>query len=147
MPSTHLDDESAVHGRVATRAPLVSSKTADQSSRPPYALANLPHGTQDSSLGRKTRRSPMPVTAKPSPFRIMGGRTGTISYRVSDTAAELSWEMLAGDIEMVIYASECRWTAPSVRAMSADEVIAIVRQLATALPGRIEVAFDGTSQV
>jgi hypothetical protein len=31
--------------------------------------------------------------------------------------------------------------------MRPDEVIALVRQLATALPGRIEVAFNGTSQI
>lgn len=89
----------------------------------------------------------MPVTGKPSPFKIVGGRSGTIVYEAGDAVAELSWEMLAGDLEMVIYASECRWTAPSVRAMSADEVIALVRQLATALPGRIEIAFNSTSQV
>lgn len=89
----------------------------------------------------------MPVTAKPSPFRVVGGRAGIIVYEVGDDVAELSWEMLAGDVEMVIHASECRWTAPSVRAMDAGEVVALVRQLASALPGRIEVAFEGTSQI
>jgi len=89
----------------------------------------------------------MAVTGKPSPFRIVGGRAGTIVYEAVDAVAELSWEMLTGDLEMAIHAPECRWTAPSVRAMHPDEVIALVRQLATALPGRIEVVFDGASQI
>jgi len=89
----------------------------------------------------------MPVTGKPSPFRISGGRAGTIVYEQGDEVAELSWEMLVGNVEMVIHAAACQWTAPALRPMGADEVIALARRLASALPGRIEVALDGGSQI
>ncbi|MEP7274188.1 MAG: hypothetical protein ABI882_22025 [Acidobacteriota bacterium] len=89
----------------------------------------------------------MSTTGRPSPFRIVGGRAGTVFYEGGKRVGELGWEMLIGDVEMVIYASQCRWNSPETRPMTRAEIVDLVRLLASALPGRIEVAFGSSSQI
>ena len=81
-------------------------------------------------------------------FFIEGGRAGTIHYNEGERRGHLDWEMLIGEFNMVIYADSARWTAPERRAMTKDEVRALVRELVTETKLRIDLAFsDGSEDI
>ena len=82
-----------------------------------------------------------------SPFRLKGGRGGTVYYRKAGSRAELSWEMLGGDTDMHVAGDLCRWTSPSPRAMTWLEVLDLSRALASDMHIKIEVTHGDNREI
>jgi hypothetical protein len=80
-------------------------------------------------------------------FSIDGGRAGWVNFVDEGRHAQLEWEMLVGEIAMVVYGERCFWRAPQARAMTRDEVRQVVGQLATALPAPVEIAFGDGNEI
>ena len=77
-----------------------------------------------------------------SKFKREGGRGGLIRVRENGLSGCLDWEMLVGELDMVIYGSSCRWEVPVRQAMSRDEVLRLAKELAAEELIRIEVSFS-----
>ena len=86
-------------------------------------------------------------TGRPSPFEIVGGRAGMVHYREGGRLAKLEYEMGGGDVQMIVFASGCRWYAPDARDMKRSEIVELVQRLADALPGRVVVHSVGGDDV
>jgi hypothetical protein len=82
-----------------------------------------------------------------SPFRLKGGRGGTVYYRKAGFRAELAWEMLLGDTDMTVIGDLSRWTAPRPRAMTWSEVLDLSRALAADMHINIEVTHGDNREV
>ena len=52
------------------------------------------------------------ATAADPRFSIEGGRNGWINFVEGDQHARLEWEVLAGDVAMVVFGYSCFWKAP-----------------------------------
>lgn len=77
-----------------------------------------------------------------------GGRAGVIKYASGGITGELSWEMLVGEFDLVIYGTSCRWLTPEARAMTKPEVLALAQQVADEWNVRIDVDLgDGSADV
>lgn len=63
-----------------------------------------------------------------------------MKYTERELRAELPYEMGGGEVSMIIFGGSCEWTAPETRKMTAEEVRALARELASSI-GRIEIAY------
>jgi hypothetical protein len=81
-------------------------------------------------------------------FRVEGGRAGVIRFSDGTRSAELDWEMLGWEADMVIYGEACRWTSPEPRKMTKAEVHALAHEFARVWQVRIDLMFlDGFETV
>jgi hypothetical protein len=80
-------------------------------------------------------------------FSIDGGRAGWLTFVDGGQRARLEWEMLVGEVAMVIYGERSFWKAPDERAMTRDELRTLITQLASALGAPVELAFTDGSEV
>ena len=82
-------------------------------------------------------------------YSIEGGRGGSITFEEGDRRGRLEWEMLVGELAMVIYAGWCRWVTPANQPMSSDEVrqhtAAFARESGLSL--EIDFGVDGSEVV
>jgi hypothetical protein len=82
-----------------------------------------------------------------SKFKREGGRCGLIRVRENGLSGCLDWEMLARELDMVIFGSSCRWEVPVQQSMSRDEVLRLATELAAEERIRIEVTFSNGPSV
>lgn len=82
-----------------------------------------------------------------SKFHLQGGRAGVITADEDGNIAELSWEMLVGELDMVVYGESCRWARPERRAISAEDLQRLVGELATEMRIDVELDVGGSSTV
>jgi hypothetical protein len=80
----------------------------------------------------------MSIAAK---FQLQGGRAGFARFRENGAEGELEWEMLAGEIDLVIVPGSCSWRAPRENRMRADEIRRLAQELATEKRMTIDIAF------
>jgi len=80
-------------------------------------------------------------------FKLEGGRAGFARFREGDAQGSLEWEMLAGDIDMVIYPGSCWWRLPLEARMQPDEVRRLAQELANEMRISIEVAFHDGAEI
>ena len=57
---------------------------------------------------------------KRTKYRLPGGRAGVIDSYEDSRHGSLEWEMMARNVDIVIYADSCRWTAPADSAKTDD---------------------------
>ena len=82
------------------------------------------------------------VSRKNGGFKLSGGRAGTVQYDSDGRRAELSWEMLIGEFDMVVYARDSRWVLPEERSMTEDELRDLIKKLAHDMKINIELALS-----
>jgi len=82
-----------------------------------------------------------------SKFRIEGGRAGVITIHDGDGVATLAWEMLVGDLDMVVYGHLCRWSRPEKRPVQRHELQRLVAELATEMRIDVQLDLEGSSTV
>lgn len=82
-----------------------------------------------------------------SKFRVCGGRAGKIVARDGNRVAELSWEMLTGELDMVVYGGESTWTKPECLPVPADDLQRLVGELARDLRINVELDLAGSSRI
>jgi hypothetical protein len=80
-------------------------------------------------------------------FKLDGGRAGFVKFREGDAQGSLAWEMLVGEIDMVIYPTSCWWLVPRETQMRPDEVRRLVQELADEMHINIDVAFPDGSEI
>jgi hypothetical protein len=80
-------------------------------------------------------------------FKLSGGRAGTVQYDSDGCRAELSWEMLVGEFDMVVYTRGSRWVIPEERSMTEDEVRELVKKLAREMKINIELALSHETEL
>jgi hypothetical protein len=80
-------------------------------------------------------------------FRLRGGRAGTVTARDGSRIAELEWEMLHGELDMVVYGDRSTWTKPERHRIPADDLRRLVGELAQDMHINIELQFADGSQV
>jgi hypothetical protein len=78
--------------------------------------------------------------------RVLRARLGP-NFVDGDQHARLEWEMLVGEVAMVIFGDRCFWRAPEDRRMTRDEVRRVVVQLAAAMGAPVELAFADGKEV
>ena len=82
-----------------------------------------------------------------SKFRLRGGRGGVITAREGSRVAELHWEMLIGEFDMVIYGDQSTWVKPEPSSLAIQDVIRLVGELARDMRINVQLDFGGSSQV
>jgi hypothetical protein len=82
-----------------------------------------------------------------SKFRLQGGRAGIVTAREGSRVAELQWEMLLGELDMVVYGDQSTWMKPERHSISADDLRRLVGELASDMRINIELDLAGASQV
>ena len=82
------------------------------------------------------------ASRKSGRFKLSGGRAGTIQYDSDGRRAEVSWEMLVGGFDMVVYAGDSRWVLPEERPMAEDELRELTRELTREMKINIELSFS-----
>jgi hypothetical protein len=80
-------------------------------------------------------------------FQLEGGRAGFVSFREGRARGQLEWEMLVGDVSMVIYSRSCWWLEPAEVRMHPDEVCRLSQELANEMRIAIELASPEGSEV
>lgn len=61
---------------------------------------------------------------------IQGGRSGFIRFEDGERRASLEWETLVGEVQVVVYASGCKWTLPTEMPMARADIEAVVQECA-----------------
>lgn len=90
----------------------------------------------------------MPPLGDERIYRIQGGRGGWISFDDDEREGFLEWEMLLGEVAMVIYAQGCRWVTPVQESMSSEDIRRHAAAFAKERSLTVEIAFaDGRSEV
>jgi hypothetical protein len=80
-------------------------------------------------------------------FKLEGDRAGFARFREGDAQGSLEWEMLVGEIDMVIYPGSCWWMLPREARMQPDEVRRLAQELANEMRINIDVAFHDGSEI
>lgn len=81
-------------------------------------------------------------------FELSGGRAGILTFRHDDQCAELEWERLVGEFDMVVYGNRSWWRVPANQPLTKEEARDLVRRLAAEMKINVELAFsDGTELI
>ena len=80
-------------------------------------------------------------------FKLKGGRAGSITFVEGGASGRLDWEMLVGDVAMVIYPESCRWLTPDNAPITPDDVCRLAQELAIEGKFAVEIALAEGSQV
>ena len=73
-------------------------------------------------------------------FKKEGGRAGSITFGEGEASGQLDWEMLSGDIPMVIYPASCVWLAPHEARLHPDDVRRLAQEFAIERNFAVEIA-------
>ena len=76
-------------------------------------------------------------------YEVQGGRGGWISFDDGNREGFLSWEMLLGEVAMVIYEQGSRWVTPVAEPMTPEEVRRHAVAFAKERRLTVEVQFTG----
>lgn len=82
-----------------------------------------------------------------SKFRLRGGRAGVITARERGRVAELPWEMLTGELDVIVYGDQSAWTKPERASISAEDLCRLVGELAREMRINVELDLGGSAQV
>jgi hypothetical protein len=90
----------------------------------------------------------MSYRVRDSRFTVEGDRCGKVFFAEGDRRAVLEWEFCGMSVPAVAMVWNCRWTAPTERPMTWDELRAVAHDLAKAARAGILVAAeDGTNEI
>ena len=83
-------------------------------------------------------------------FHLQGGRAGVITAREGKRVAELHWEMLVGELDLVVYGAEASWTEPGRlerQAIDAADLRRLAAELAREMGINVQLDLGGSYQV
>ena len=80
-------------------------------------------------------------------FKFSGGRSGMIYVTEGDVLGQMEWELLTRDVDLVIDAGRCFWTAPTMTTMTRADVLRLAHEFANETHLRVEVAFSDGSEI
>jgi hypothetical protein len=82
-----------------------------------------------------------------SKFRLQGGRAGVVTAREGRRVAQLPWEMLTGELDMIVYGDQSTWTKPEHDLISAEDLRRLVGELAREMAINIELDLAGAAEI
>ena len=74
-------------------------------------------------------------------FTFAHGRSGFTTFSEGDASGRFEWEMLIGDVSMVIYANSCFWIKPSEVRIASDDIRRLVQEFSTESDLTVEIQF------